>query len=362
MIPKLLTPLRIRGCEFKNRIWVSPMCQYSADSGVVGTWHLVHLGAFATGGAGLIMVEATAVTPEARISLGCTGIWNAIQAEAFRPSIEFVHSQRTLIGIQLAHAGRKGSTMKPWDDHEIASSVEGGWKTVSASSIPFKDFPIPHELSISEIDSLIEAFVAAAKRAVSVGFDVIEIHAAHGYLFHQFLSPLTNKRTDQYGGALTNRFKFLLNTAAAIRKSIPEDMPLFVRISATDWVSGGWDLKDSIELCKELKKVGVDLIDVSSGGIIHDAKIQPAPGYQVPFSEAIRTDAAILTAAVGIIVEAEQAEDIVGSGKSDAVMVGRQMLRNPRFAISVAEELGEKIDWSVQLERARRIGPRKSPQ
>lgn len=338
------------------------MCQYSAIDGVVGTWHLVHLGAFATGGVGLILVEATGVTPEGRISIGCPGIWNDAQAQAFKPIIEFAHEQNTPIGIQLAHAGRKGSTMHPWADHEVASKSEGGWETISASAIPFRDLPTPRSISVDEIKSLQESFKNAALRAISVGFDVIELHAAHGYLFHQFLSPLSNHRDDNYGGSLENRMRFLVETAEMVRKAIPAEIPLFVRISATDWVEGGWDLEDSIALSIELKQVGVDLIDVSTGGLVHDAKIPAGPGYQVPFAESIRKEAGILTSAVGLITEPEQAEAIVGTGKADAVMIARQFLRNPRWAIAVAESFGEKIDWSKQLERARRVGPRKSPQ
>lgn len=338
------------------------MCQYSAVNGVVGSWHLVHLGAFATGGVGHIMVEATGVTPEGRISIGCPGIWNDEQANVFKPIIEFVHQQRALIGIQLSHAGRKGSTMKPWDDYEIATIEEGGWKTVGASPIPYKDFPIPRELSVDEISNLKVSFVAAAERSIAAGFDVIEIHAAHGYLFHQFLSPLTNNREDNYGGTLENRMRFLLETAESVRNALPVDTPLFVRISATDWVEGGWNLEDSIVLCQKLKSVGVDLIDVSTGGLVHDAKIPSGPSYQVPFSSEIRRKVGILTTSVGLIVEGKQAEKILENGDADAVMIARQMMRNPRWAIEVAEEFGEKIDWSVQLERARRVGPRKSPQ
>ena len=338
------------------------MCQYSAIDGLVGTWHLVHLGAFATGGVGLILVEATGVTPEGRISIGCPGIWNDAQAQAFKPIIEFAHEQNTPIGIQLAHAGRKGSTMHPWADHEVASKSEGGWETISASAIPFRDLPTPRSISVDEIKSLQESFKSAALRAISVGFDVIELHAAHGYLFHQFLSPLSNHRDDNYGGSLENRMRFLIETAEMVRKAIPAETPLFVRISATDWVDGGWDLEGSIALSKELKRVGVDLIDVSTGGLVHDAKIPAGPGYQVPFAESIRKEVGILTSAVGLITEPEQAEEIVSNGKADAVMVARQFLRNPRWAIEVAESFGEKIDWSKQLERARRVGPRKSPQ
>lgn len=362
MTSQLFSPLKVRGVEFKNRVWVSPMCQYSAIDGVVGTWHIVHLGSFATGGVGMIMVEATAVMPNGRISVGCSGIWNETQAEAFKPAIDFVHSQGSLIGIQLAHAGRKGSTMKPWDDHEIASAAEGGWETIAPSAIPYKDFPIPHEMTVSEIKDAQQAFVDAAVRSERAGFDLIELHAAHGYLFHQFFSPFTNTRSDEYGGSFENRVRFLVDTAKSVRSALKESTPLFVRISASDWVEGGWDVDDSIELCRILKEVGVDLIDVSSGGLVHDAKITTGPGYQVHFAEAVKNGAQILTSAVGQINQAQQAEEIVATHRADAVMIGREMLRNPRWAIAAAEELGEKIPWSLQLERSRRIGARKSPQ
>jgi 2,4-dienoyl-CoA reductase-like NADH-dependent reductase (Old Yellow Enzyme family) len=362
MTSQLFSPLTIRGVEFKNRVWVSPMCQYSADDGVVGTWHIVHLGSFATGGVGMIMVEATAVMPNGRISVGCSGIWSDKHADAFKPSIDFVHSQGSLIGIQLAHAGRKGSTMKPWDDHEIASASEGGWETIAPSAIAYKDFPVPHEMSVAEIKEAQQAFVDAAVRSEKAGFDLVEIHAAHGYLFHQFFSPLTNTRTDEYGGSFENRIRFIVDTTREVRAALKESTPLFVRISASDWVEGGWDLAESVELCKILKSVGADLIDVSSGGLVHNAKITTGPGYQVHFAEAVKSGAGILTSAVGQITEAHQAEEIVASGRADAVMIGREMLRNPRWAIAAAEELGEKIPWSLQLERSRRIGARKSPQ
>jgi 2,4-dienoyl-CoA reductase-like NADH-dependent reductase (Old Yellow Enzyme family) len=338
------------------------MCQYSADDGVVGDWHRVHLGSFATGGVGMIMVEATGVMPNGRISVGCSGIWSDNHAEAFRPAIEFAHSQGTLIGIQLAHAGRKGSTMKPWDDHELASIKEGGWINFAPSAVAYKDFPIPHAMTLEEIESVEQVFVDAAIRSERVGFDLIEIHAAHGYLFHQFLSPLSNKRDDEYGGSFENRIRFLVETVKKVRAAISQGTPLFVRISATDWVKGAWDVDDAVELYKILKEVGADLIDVSSGGLVHDSKITTGPGYQVPFAEKIKSQANILTSAVGQITSADQAEEIIASKRADAVMLGREMLRNPRWAIAAAEELGEKIPWSIQLERARKIGARKSPQ
>ena len=362
MSSPLFSPLAIRSVEISNRVWVSPMCQYSAHDGVVGQWHQIHLGSFATGGVGLIMVEATGVVPEGRITPGCTGLWNQEQVDAFKPIIDFAHSQGAKMGVQLAHAGRKGSTMLPWDDHEIASPAEGGWETVAPSAIAYKDFPIPREMTLDEIKDLTSKFVEASERAIAAGFDVIEIHAAHGYLFHQFFSPLSNQRTDQYGGSFENRIRFLIETARAIRAAVGENYPIFARISATDWVEGGWDLEDSVNLSLELKSVGVDLIDVSSGGLVHDAKITTGPGYQVSFAAKIRSEVKILTSAVGIITDGLQAEEIITSGSADAVMIGRAMLRNPRWAIAAAEDLGEKIHWSLQLERARRLGARKSPQ
>jgi 2,4-dienoyl-CoA reductase-like NADH-dependent reductase (Old Yellow Enzyme family) len=308
------------------------------------------------------MVEATGVVPEGRISIGCPSIEDDAHADAFKPMINFAHSHDVKIGIQLAHAGRKAGTMLPWDDHRIAAPEEGGWQIVSSSAIAFEGYAEPLALTIPQIHQLTQDFAAAAARAVGVGFDVIELHAAHGYLFHQFYSPLANKRTDEYGGDFANRTRFLRETVEAVRKAIPTGTPLFVRISATDWVEGGWDIEESVALCRILKEVGVDLIDVSSGGLVHDAKITTGPGYQVPLAARIKKESNILTSAVGIITEAVQAEEIIESKSSDAVMIGRQMLRNPRWAISAAEELGEKIPWSLQLERSRRIGARKSPQ
>lgn len=351
----LFQEMKIRDLTIPNRVWVSPMCQYSAKNGLVGEWHRVHLGAFATGGAGLIFVEATGMVPEGRISVGCPGIWNDELAQAFKPVVNFAHSMGSTIGIQLAHAGRKGSTMLPWDDHLLATAEEGGWQTVSASSIPFTGMQIPHMLSTSEIAALVDHFGEAATRAVSVGFDVIEIHAAHGYLFHQFLSPLTNQRTDQYGGNLQGRMRFLLEVAQRVRSVIPEGTPLFVRISATDWVKGGWEIDQAVILCAELKKVGVDLIDVSSGGLVSNAVIPVGPGYQVPFAEKIREKAEIATSAVGVITDAHQAEEIVSSGKADAVMLAREMLRNPRWALAASEELGLRAKWPKQFTRASKL-------
>jgi 2,4-dienoyl-CoA reductase-like NADH-dependent reductase (Old Yellow Enzyme family) len=331
------------------------MCQYSAVDGVVGEFHLIHLGGLALGGSGLVVAEASAVSPEGRISIACPGLWTDEQAEAFRPSVDFAHEHGVKMGIQLAHAGRKASTMRPWDDHLIATSEEGGWEPVSSCAIAFNDsYLVPRVLTVAEIHQLTNDFVAAAKRVVNVGFDVVELHAAHGYLFHQFYSPLANTRTDEYGGSFENRVRFLVDTAVAVRKELP-DVPLFVRISATDWVEGGWDIEQSIELSKILKEVGVDLIDVSSGGHSIHQKIDLKPGYQVEFSDRIRNEANIMTNAVGLITEAKQAEEIVENGKADAVMLARAFLRNPRWTLEAAEELGEKIYWAPQIERGRRL-------
>jgi 2,4-dienoyl-CoA reductase-like NADH-dependent reductase (Old Yellow Enzyme family) len=351
----LFDPITVAGVEFKNRVWISPMCQYMAEDGVVGAWHSAHLGAFATGSPGLIMVEATGVVPEGRISIGCPSIEDDAHAEAFRPMIDFAHSNDVRIGIQLAHAGRKSSTMREWDDHRIASKEEGGWQTVSASASAFPGYPEPRALEISEIRQLTEEFVSAAKRAISVGFDVIEIHSAHGYLFHQFYSPLSNHRSDAYGGSFENRIRFLIETATAVRAAIPAITPLFVRISATDWVEDGWNLVDSIELCAQLKSVGVNLIDVSTGGNVHNAPITATPGFQVPFAAAIRNEVKIATTAVGLITEPEQAQYIIETGEADAVFLARAMIRNPRWALSAAEKLGVRIEWANPLRRGRTI-------
>jgi len=331
------------------------MCQYSATDGLIGDWHQAHLNAFATGGPGLIMVEATGVVPEGRISIACTSLHTQAHADAFKPMIDFAHSHNVKMGIQLAHAGRKASTMRPWDDHRMATTDEGGWQSVSSSAIAFHGYPEPRALTVDEIHQLTHDYVAAAKRAIAVGFDVIEIHAAHGYLMHQFYSPLANTRTDEYGGSFENRVRFLLETVVAVRSAIPASTPLFVRISATDWVDGGWNLVDSIELCTQLKALGVDLIDVSTGGNVHNAPIKATPGFQVPFAAAIRTEAAIMTAAVGLITEAEQAQYIIETGEADAVFLARAMIRNPRWALGAAEKLGVKIPWPHQLERGQTI-------
>ena len=349
----LFAPLKIRGVEFVNRLWVSPMCMYSANDGVVSDWHRVHLGAFATGGAGLVVVEATGVTPKGRISVGCTGIWNDEQAQAFKPIVEFSKSMGSKIGIQLAHSGRKGSSTRPGSDHQMATAAEGGWVAEAPSAIAYGNMPIPYALSISEIQHLVQDFAAATKRAVQVGFDVIEIHGAHGYLLHQFLSPLSNLRTDEYGGSFENRTRFLLETVKAVRGAMPDSMPLFVRISATDWTEGGWDLAQSIQLATLLKNNGVDLIDVSSAGLSDKQEVVAGAGFQLPFATAIREVTGILTSGVGLITTAEQADAVIREGKADAVFAGRAFLRNPRWALEVAHNLNATAKWPRQIERGK---------
>ena len=349
----LFDPITLRGLTIKNRVWVSPMCQYSATDGVVGDWHMAHLGAFATGEAGLVMAEATGVVPEGRISIACPGIYNDEQVAAFKRINDFAHTQGVAMGIQLAHAGRKGSTMRPSDDHLMATPAEGGWTTHSASAQAYHGMPEPLALTVPQIHQLVKDFAHAAKNAIKAGFDVIEIHAAHGYLLHQFYSPLSNLRTDEYGGSFENRVRFLLEVAAAVRNAIPDSTPLFIRISASDWSNEGWQIIDSVELCKQLKEIGVDLIDVSSGGNLHNAPIKPVPGYQVPFAHAIKVESDIAVAAVGAITDPHQAQEIINSNKADAVFLARAMIRNPRWAMAAAEELKEMISWPTPLERGR---------
>ena len=347
---KLLSPLKIRGLTLRNRIGVSPMCQYSCTDGLADDWHLVHLGSRAAGGAGLVFVEATAVAPEGRISPADMGLWDDRHMAPLARVAAFVKRMGAAPAIQLAHAGRKASCLPPWEGgSKIVSPGLGGWITMAPCPIPFAPGePAPSPLGEADIKGLIRAFTAAARRAVEAGFQVVELHAAHGYLMHQFLSPLSNTRDDAYGGSLENRMRLILETAAAIREVLPGDMPFFTRISATDWVDGGWDPSQAVILSRELAKVGVDLIDVSSGGLVPDAKIPVGPGFQVPFAEAIRRDAGVMTSAVGLITEPAQAEDIVASGKADIVLLGREMLREPYWAVKAQQALGGEQAWPVQ--------------
>ena len=351
---RLFEPLRLRGVTFRNRIFVSPMCMYSAEDGVPNDWHLVHLGSRAVGGAALVIVEATGVSAEGRISPGDTGLWNARQVEAFRRITDFIAARGAVAGIQLAHAGRKASTDVPWKGGRPLVAGEGAWTTLGPSPIPFdRGFPPPREMTLSDIDRVTEEFAAGARRAVEAGFRVVEVHVAHGYLLHEFLSPLSNRRTDEYGGSLENRMRFPIRVARAVRQAFPAERPVFVRISATDWAEGGWDLPQSIELSKLLKKEGVDLIDCSSGGLVPNAKVPAGPGFQVPFAEAIRREASIATAAVGMITEPRQAEEILAMGRADAIVMARAFLRDPYWPLHAAQELGADVDWPVQYVRAK---------
>jgi 2,4-dienoyl-CoA reductase-like NADH-dependent reductase (Old Yellow Enzyme family) len=330
------------------------MCQYSARDGVVGDWHMAHLGSFATGGTGLIVAEATGVVPEGRISIGCPGLYNDEQIAAWKHINDFVHTQGVKIGIQLAHAGRKAGTTLPGSDHTMATPEEGGWQAVAPSAIAFPGYPEPRELTRVEIKSLVHSFGTAAKNAVAAGFDLVEIHAAHGYLIHSFYSSLSNTRTDEYGGSYENRTRFLKEIVEEVRAAIPESMPLFVRISASDWTDGGWTIEESIQLAPELTAMGVDLIDVSSGGNVSGAAITVGPGYQLHFADAIKNSGGATTSAVGMITQAEQAEEIIASGKADAVMMAREFLRNPRWPLAAAATLGQEVKWPKQIERGKR--------
>jgi len=352
-VPQLFDPITIRSVEIKNRAWVSPMCQYSAKDGVVGEWHHVHLGSFATGGAGLIMAEATGIVPEGRISIGCPGLYNDEHVEAWAPIVEFAHSMGAKMGIQLAHAGRKGATNLPGATPFMATPEQGGWEAVAPSAIAFEGYPTPRELTVPEIQSLVKEFGNAAKRALAAGFDLVEIHAAHGYLIHEFYSPLSNHRTDEYGGDFEGRTRFLKEVIKEVRSAIGEDVPLFVRISASDWTEGGWTVEDSVRLANEIAPLGVDLVDTSSGGNVHNAKITTGPGYQVPFAGAIKSGSTMSTSAVGMITDPVQANEIIETGKADAVMLGREFLRNPRWPLHAAHVLGAEIKWPAQLVRGK---------
>jgi len=354
MTRKIFEPFTLRSVEFRNRIFVSPMCQYSCADGVPNDWHLVHLGSRAVGGAGLIIAEATAVVPEGRISASDTGIWNDAQASAFQRITAFIEAQGSVPAIQLAHAGRKASTAVPWKGRHSVAGRDESWQPLAPSPLSFeKGQPLPHELSAAEIEQVIKLFAAGAERALRAGFKVAEIHMAHGYLLHEFLSPLTNQRQDEYGGSFENRTKVPLKVAEAVRRVWPDALPVFVRISATDWKEQGWDLEQSIAFCRKLREAGIDLIDCSSGGLVPDAVIPAGPGYQVPFSTAIRRESGIPTAAVGLIVNAQQAEQILVCGEADAVVLAREMLRDPYWPLHAARELGVDIRWPVQYERAK---------
>jgi 2,4-dienoyl-CoA reductase-like NADH-dependent reductase (Old Yellow Enzyme family) len=356
----LFSELRLRGIALANRIGVSPMCQYSCSDGYANEWHYVHLCSRAVGGAALVLTEAAAVTPEGRISPQDLGVWSEAHFEPLEKIARFVDAQGGTAGIQLAHAGRKGSTFRPWSGEGRVTPSEGGWQTLAPSPLPFSDkYPMPKELTRDEIRGLQNAFATAADRAVRAGFRVIEVHAAHGYLFHEFLSPLSNRRTDEYGGSFENRCRFLLDTVSAVRKTLPDSCALFVRISATDWTEGGWNVEQSIELARQLKAVGADLIDCSSGGNVERAEIPAGPGYQTPFAERIRREAQIPTASVGMITAAAQADHIIRNGQADLVLLARELLREPYWPLHAAKELGVTMPWPAQYLRA---APRGTPE
>lgn len=350
----LFSPITLRMVTFRNRIAVSPMCQYSSIDGYANDWHLVHLGSRAIGGAGLVIAEATAVSPEGRITPDDLGLWDDTHIAKLKEITHFIHSQGAIAGIQLAHAGRKASHQSPWKGGQQLSLTNGGWETLAPSAFPFKESDLPPiALDISAIAKLINDFALATKRALNAGFQVVEIHAAHGYLIHEFLSPLSNNRNDEYGGCFENRIRFLVEVTKAVRLNWPESLPLFVRISASDWVEGGWDIEESVKLAAVLKEMGVDLIDCSSGGAVAHQKIALGPGYQVAFSTRVRQETGIATGAVGLITTATQAEEIIASGKADIVLIARESLRDPHFPLHAAKELGAEIKWPVQYERAK---------
>lgn len=351
---QLFTPLQLRSVILKNRIAVSPMCQYSAEDGFANNWHLVHLGSRAVGGAGLIIVEATAVTPEGRISPNDLGLWKDEQITPLKSITEFIEQQGAVPGIQLAHAGRKASHQSPWQGAMPLTKETGAWQTIAPSAIAYKEGePRPQEMTIQQILQTIDDFAAAAKRALLAGFKVLELHAAHGYLLHEFLSPLSNKRDDEYGGPLANRMRFVLQLTEAVRKVWPQELPLFCRISASDWTEGGWTVDDSILLSKELNHRGVDLIDCSSGGNIPHASVQVGPLYQVAFAEKIKKETGIKTGAVGLITTALEAESVLQKQQADLVFMGRQLLRDPYFPLRAAKELGVAVEWPNQYQRAK---------
>ncbi|HEU4807075.1 MAG TPA: NADH:flavin oxidoreductase/NADH oxidase [Homoserinimonas sp.] len=351
----LFSTYRIRSASFRNRLWVSPMCQYAVDreDGVPTDWHLVHLGSFARGGAGLVMTEATAVTADGRIAAEDTGIYTQAQRDAWVRIVAFIHSQGAHAGIQLAHAGRKASTWREWGPRKGTRPVaDGGWQTVAPSAIPFATLDLPRELTVEDIGGIVKAFADGARRAVAAGFDVVEVHAAHGYLLHQFLSPLANTRSDEYGGTLENRARLLVEVVSAVRDAVGETVPLFVRLSATDWApegENGWDPEQTATVARWAADAGGDLFDISSGGILGHAQIPLGPGYQVHLAEYVRQRASVPVSTVGLITESAQADAIITDGRADAVMMGRELLRDPHFPLRAAHELGVEIDYFPRI-------------
>lgn len=351
---KLLSPLTIKEITFRNRIAISPMCMYSAIDGFANDWHLVHLGSRATGGAGLIIQEATAVSAEGRISPGDLGLYKEEHIEILQRITNFIHQHGAIAGVQLAHAGRKASCARAWDGGKQLKKNNGGWTTVAPSAIPFyPDDEAPQALNKEGIEKIVSDFRIAAQRALKAGYKVIDIHAAHGYLVHQFLSPISNHRTDGYGGSFENRIHLLLEIVEAIQTVWPSNLPLFVRLSATDWAEGGWNIDETVKLASILKLKGVDLIDTSSGGMVHNAKVSVGPGYMVPFAEQIKNETGILTGTVGLITQAQQAEDILQKEQADFILIARESLRNPNFPLYAAKILGDEVEWPVQYLRAK---------
>ncbi|WP_199099993.1 NADH:flavin oxidoreductase/NADH oxidase [Dyella sp. ASV21] len=350
---KLFTPLAQRSLSLRNRLVIAPMCQYSATDGLPDDWHLVHLGSRAVGGAALVIAEATAVSAQGRISPGDVGLWNDAQLAAWQPITRFITGQGAIAGVQLAHAGRKASTQAPWlGGHPLAADA-GAWQTVAPSAVPFDaHWSTPQALDTAAIAHVVADFRAAAVRALAAGFQLIELHAAHGYLLHQFLSPLSNQRTDEYGGSFENRTRLVREVIAAVREVWPESLPLWLRISATDWSEGGWDIEQSVRLAQEVKSLGIDLIDTSSGGLVPHVKIPVAPGYQVPFAARIRREADVATGAVGLITESTHAARIIDEGSADVVLIARESLRDPYFPRRAAQELGVSITAPLQYQRA----------
>jgi 2,4-dienoyl-CoA reductase-like NADH-dependent reductase (Old Yellow Enzyme family) len=351
----LLSPITLRGVTARNRIWVAPMCQYSAVDGMPGDWHLVHLGARAVGGAGVVLTEATAVSPEGRISPQDTGIWTDEQAQAWARTVAFVQAQGALAGVQLAHAGRKGSSRRPWDGRGPVAPEDGGWVPVGPTAEAYPGLAQPTALDLAGIAQVRADFVAATRRALRAGFDVVEVHAAHGYLLHEFLSPLSNTRTDAYGGDLAGRMRLVLEVLEDVRAVWPQDRPLVLRISASDWVEGGWSVDDSVALAKEAAARGVDLVDCSSGGSSPDQSVSLGPGYQVPFAAQVRRDAGVPTGAVGLITDAAQAEQVLVEGSADVVLLARELLRDPHWPLHAAAALGDDVAWPVQYDRAKPV-------
>ena len=352
---KLFSSIKIRDLEIKNRLWVSPMCMYSCEGqdGIVGQWHLVHLGSRAMGGAGMVIAEASAVSPEGRISPWCPGLYADNQIASWKVITDFIREQGATSGIQLAHAGRKGSTHRPTSGSGSVSASEGGWETYSATAEAFEGLAAPRMLAISEIPGIVSDFASAALRAKKAGFDSIEIHAAHGYLLHQFLSPISNKRDDAYGGPLENRARLLLEIVTEVRKAVGEKMPIFIRFSSTDYVDGGWDQDQTNQVANWCRELGADLFDLSSGGLVTGVKIPTGPGYQVDFAKSAKRATGSDVAAVGQITNAAQAEQVLSEGLVDVVLVGREFLRDPYFGLRAAAELSAAIEWPHQYERGR---------